>query len=200
MRLPYRGFPYRAIGSNGCSGAVGIYLVALGVKVEIPVAWITTPAGGRRGGVPRSFGQSSAIQDRFRQSIGLCFRRIIALFPGRAGRRPEGTVAAAVCVGLLTKLFRKRCAGWQPTFPRLPDEAGAGGPRRCSGKTGAPASGMGGGGPGAAGAKRSGGPVRRCRWGSLSRDGRVVAKGAEKAEKAGKKFKKGLQWVESVVR
>ena len=92
--------------------AVGIILVALGVSVEITAAWITTPGEGVVVAVcrvaPVKFGNMKVVFD-----VSLvCVSVVLSLcFLGGLEGVREGTVAAAVCVGLLTKLFRKPLRG-----------------------------------------------------------------------------------------
>lgn len=94
--------------------AIGIVLVGLGVSIEV-TAWLVTTAG--EGVVlaicqvaPVKFGNMKVIFD----VTLMCISVVTGLvFLGRLEGVREGTVAAAICVGLLAKGFSKPLAKFE---------------------------------------------------------------------------------------
>ena len=97
--------------------AIGIVLVGLGVSIEV-TAWLVTTAG--EGVVlaicqvaPVKFGNMKVIFD----VTLVCISVVTGLvFLGRLEGVREGTVAAAICVGLLAKQFSKPLAKFEKAF------------------------------------------------------------------------------------
>ena len=87
---------------------VGIILVALGVSIEVMAKLITTPGEGVVLAVCKvssiKFGNMKVIFDVSLVCISVL---LSLLFLGRLDGVREGTIAAAVCVGLLTKQINK---------------------------------------------------------------------------------------------
>lgn len=87
---------------------VGIFLVALGVSMEVTAGLVTTPGEGIVLAVckvaPVKFGNMKVAFDL----TLVCISVILSLgFLGRLDGVREGTVAAAICVGLITKQTNK---------------------------------------------------------------------------------------------
>lgn len=95
----------------------GILLVAFGVSVEVMAKLVTTPGEGVVLAVckkiPVKFGNMKVVFD-----VTLVTLSIITAFfcLGRLEGVREGTIAAAVCVGMFTKLFRKPVAKFEEKF------------------------------------------------------------------------------------
>lgn len=95
----------------------GMVLIALGVTVEVTAGLVTTAGEGMVVTLSRvlniKFGNMKVIFD-----ISLvCIAVLLAfLFLGHLEGVREGTVAAAVCVGLFTKLFKKPAAAFEKRF------------------------------------------------------------------------------------
>lgn len=88
--------------------AVGIFLVALGVSMEVTANLITTPGEGTVLAVckvaPIKFSNMKVIFD----VTLVCVAVVLSLlFLGHLDGVREGTVAAAICVGLVTKQINK---------------------------------------------------------------------------------------------
>lgn len=88
--------------------AVGIFLVALGVSIEVMANLVTTPGEGIVLAVcrvaPIKFGNMKVIFD----VTLVCISAILSfMFLGRLDGVREGTVAAAICVGLIAKQTNK---------------------------------------------------------------------------------------------
>ena len=90
--------------------AAGIVLVALGVSVEVTADLVTTPGEGLVMAIctvrpDLKFGNVKVAVDCSLVAVAV----VLSLgFLGRLDGVREGTVAAAICVGLLTKQFKKR--------------------------------------------------------------------------------------------
>lgn len=91
-----------------CLCAVGIFLVALGVSMEVAAGLVTTAGEGLVLAIckaaPISFSNMKVILD-----VSLvCISVLLSfLFLGHLDSVREGTVAAAICVGLITKQTNK---------------------------------------------------------------------------------------------
>lgn len=87
---------------------VGILLLALGVSLEVTADFVTTPGEGLVIAIckvtPMKFGNMKVLFD----VILVCVAVALSFaFLGKLDGVREGTVASAVFVGLITKLFRK---------------------------------------------------------------------------------------------
>lgn len=87
---------------------VGILLLALGVSLEVTADFVTTPGEGLVIAIckvtPMKFGNMKVLFD----VILVCVAVVLSFaFLGKLDGVREGTVASAVFVGLITKLFRK---------------------------------------------------------------------------------------------
>lgn len=96
---------------------LGIVLVALGVSIEVTARLITTAGEGVVLAIcqvaPVKFGNMKVIFD----VTLVCIAVVTGLiFLGRLEGVREGTVAAAICVGLLTKQFNKPLAKFEQVF------------------------------------------------------------------------------------
>lgn len=97
--------------------AVGIVLVGLGVSIEVTARLVTTAGEGVVLAIcqvaPVKFGNMKVIFD----VTLVCISMVTGLiFLGRLEGVREGTVAAAICVGLLTKQFNKPLAKFEQAF------------------------------------------------------------------------------------
>ena len=94
--------------------AAGIFLVALGVSLEVKANLITTAGEGVILAIcqvrPVRFGTMKVAFDVTLVCLAVIFGLV---FLGRVAGVREGTVAAALCVGLLTKAFGR----WVERFP-----------------------------------------------------------------------------------
>lgn len=94
--------------------AVGIVLVGLGVSIEVTARLVTTAGEGVVLAIcqvaPVKFGNMKVIFDVTLVCISIVTGLI---FLGRLEGVREGTVAAAICVGLLTKQFNKPLAKFE---------------------------------------------------------------------------------------
>lgn len=96
---------------------IGILLVSLGVSIEVMAKLVTTPGEGLVLSVckvlPVKFANMKVALD-----VTLVCLSILTslLFLGHLEGVREGTLAAAVCVGLFTKQFRKPVSRFEETF------------------------------------------------------------------------------------
>lgn len=97
--------------------AIGIALVALGVSIEVMTKLITTAGEGIVLAIcqvlPLKFGNVKVAFDVTLVCISI-ITGLICL--GRVEGVREGTVAAAICVGLLTKQFKKPVGRFEEKF------------------------------------------------------------------------------------
>lgn len=97
--------------------AIGIVLVGLGVSIEVTARLVTTAGEGVVLAIcqvaPVKFGNMKVIFD----VTLVCISIVTGLvFLGRLEGVREGTVAAAICVGLLAKAFSKPLAKFEKAF------------------------------------------------------------------------------------
>lgn len=97
--------------------AIGIVLVGLGVSIEVTARLVTTAGEGVVLAIcqvaPVKFGNMKVIFD----VTLVCISIVTGLvFLGRLEGVREGTVAAAICVGLLAKWFNKPLAKFEKAF------------------------------------------------------------------------------------
>lgn len=97
--------------------ALGMILVALGVSIEVMANLVTTAGEGVVLAVckvwPVKFGNMKVVFDITLVSISIITG--LVCFGHLEGVR-EGTIAAAVCVGLVTKLFKKPIGKFEEKF------------------------------------------------------------------------------------
>lgn len=96
---------------------IGIVLVALGVSMEVMANLVTTAGEGIILAVckvlPVKFGNMKVAFD----VTLVCLSILVGLvFLGRVEGIREGTVAAAICVGLITKQFKKPLAKFEQKY------------------------------------------------------------------------------------
>lgn len=96
---------------------IGIVLVALGVSIEVMAKLITTAGEGIVLAIcqvtPLKFGNMKVAFD----VTLVCISIVTGLvFLGRVEGVREGTVAAAICVGLITKQFKKPVGKFEEKF------------------------------------------------------------------------------------
>ena len=99
--------------------AIGIVLVALGISIEVMANLVTTAGEGIILAIckvlPVKFGNMKVIFDVTLVCISIS---IGLLCLGHLAGVREGTIAAAVCVGLITKQFKKPLARFQENYLR----------------------------------------------------------------------------------
>lgn len=97
--------------------AIGIILVALGVSIEVMAKLITTAGEGIVLAIceicPIKFGNMKVIFDVTLVAISIITGLLVL---GKLDGVREGTVAAAICVGLITKQFNKPISKFEQKY------------------------------------------------------------------------------------